>query len=75
MAKTADVVAAGAEVELAATAAAAAAVEAVAVAAAETAKTVAAIVRAMAKGPEGGIGGGRMSLGFHIYNLVTIWHK
>jgi hypothetical protein len=75
VAKTADVAAAGAEVELAATAAAAAGAEAVAVAAAETAATVAAIAMAMAEGLEGGIGGGRTSLGFHIYNLATIWCK
>ncbi len=63
-AKMADVAVAGAEVELAAAATAAAAVEAVAVAAAETAATVAAIAIAMAEGPEGGIGGGRTSLGW-----------
>ncbi len=74
-AKTADVAAAGAEVELAAAATAAAAVEAVAVAAAETAAMVAAIAMAMAEGPEGGIGVGRTSLGFHVYNLATIWCK
>ncbi len=75
MAKTADMAAAGAEVELAAAAAAAAAVEAVAVAAAEMAGTVAAIAMAMAEGLKGGIGGGRTSLGFHVYNLATIWRK
>jgi hypothetical protein len=73
--KMADVVAAEAEVELAVTATAAAAAEAVAVAAAEMAATVAAIAMAMSEGLEGGIEGGRRSLGFHVYNLVTIWCK
>ncbi len=55
-AKTADVAAAGAEVELAAAATAAAAVEAVAVAAAEMAATVAAIAMAMAGARREGLG-------------------
>jgi hypothetical protein len=77
VAKTADVAAAGAEVALAAAAVAAAAVEAVAVAVAEMSGTVAAIAMAMAEGPDWreGLGVGRTSLGFHVYNLVTIWRK
>ena len=75
--KMADMVVVGEKVALAATAVAAAAVEAVAVAAAETAAAVAAIALAMVEGPEGGIGigRGRTSLGFHVYNLATIWRK
>jgi hypothetical protein len=56
---------------------AAAMVEAVAVAAAKMAPMVAAIAMAMAEGPDQreGLGVGRTSLGFHIYNLGTIWCK
>ncbi len=76
-AKIADMVAMGAEVALAATAVAAAAVEVVAVAAAETVVTAVVIEMAMAEGLDWkeGLGVGRSSLGFHVYNLAIIWRK
>ncbi len=75
--KMAGIAAARAEVALAAAATAVAMVEAVAVAVAETAVTVVAIAMAMAEGPDWreGLGVSRTSLGFHVYNLATIWHK